>query len=369
MRPADYHVIMVALRRRRYSRRDAILTGRRGRAVLTCLIALAIPSVATVAEATSTTRSSTRHASQPHYFQFYYTTVQPSRADHGGTVANVWRGRYSLVRGRIRLDAPQPVGYVPNATGIIALPDGRLMVGAFGRRLIILDPVTGRVGSIWAPQKAARVVVDPTGRILWAIGESGSLMRILIAARQHAKAYLLRGPDKQITDIAFDRSGNAFYTAVGGDFGKVDLTRFVTQRLYQRLPSADTVIFDRYSGDLILTGDNRMTQVDPRTVKIVSNVDVTSAIARTAPDHARDRALCDQASTNERGTLIVACHRALVIIRLRRERQSRAAATSSAVLWLRDNLDDIAPLTATADKARARHRCRRHCTPPPVFTG
>jgi streptogramin lyase len=369
MRPADHHVIMVAPRLRRYLRADTILTARRRRAVFTCLISLAVASVATVAQATSTTRSSTRRASQPRSFQFYYTTVQPFRADDGRTVANVWRGRYGLVQGRTRLDPPQPVGYVPNATGIVSLPDGRLMVGAFGRRLIILDPVTGRVGSIWAPHKAARVVVDPTGRSLWAIDESGSLMRIPIAPRRHAKTYLLRGPDKQLTDLAFDRSGNAFYTAAGGSFGKVNLRRFVTQRLYQGLPSANQVIFDRYSGDLILTGDNRMTQVDPRTARIVSNVDLTSAIARTAADHARDRALCDQASTNERGTLMVACHHALVILRLHPERQSRAAATSSAVLWLRDSVGDIAPLTGTADKARTRHRCRRHCTPPPVFTG
>ena len=324
-----------------------------------CLIALAVTAVATGARATTMRRPATT-------FQFYFTTVRPYEAENGRTVANVWRGTYSSAAGRFGIKTPQPVAYVPNATGIVTMANGQLIVGAFGTRLITVDPTTGRVGSIWAPQRSARVVVDPGGRAVWAIGQSGSLMRIPLAPRSHVETYRLRGPDTELTDIAFDRSGGAFYTAAGGSFGTLDLKRGVTQRLYRYLPAAHRVIFDRYTGDLILTGDDRVTRINPRTAAIVSNLDLATVVNRRAVAHARGRIVCGEASTNDRGSLIVACRTALVFIDLRRGRQSRAAAASSTVVRIKDNVGDIAPAGFASSK---RGGCKRHCTHILAFTG
>lgn len=78
------------------------------------------------------------------------------------------------------------------------------------------------------------------------------------------------GDDGNITGIAFDSSGQAWYTESSGvgfppDFGLLDTTNpshSVTHRKRSGI-AAHGIMFDRFSGELILFGDSHISQVDP----------------------------------------------------------------------------------------------------------
>jgi len=55
------------------------------------------------------------------------------------------------------------------------------------------------------------------------------------------------------------------------NFGRIDLATFRTTRLISNLPAAhDGLVFDPYTGDLILVGNDSISQFDPRSSRITS---------------------------------------------------------------------------------------------------
>lgn len=223
--------------------------------------------------------SASRVAASSASSYLYYTTRAPQRTGHGLIVANVWRARVSMAVGKLRVSARRAIALVPRARSILTLPDGRLMVGSFGGDLLIVDPQTGRTTSLSAPEPARAVALAPSGRAVWCAGAGGSLFEVPLVPHGRVRVGRVRGVDTAITSIAFARSGQAYYTAAGGDFGTLDLAHFRTRRAYEHLIAAEKVIFDPYTGDLLLTGHGSVVQLDPRTFAMTSNTDVAGASA------------------------------------------------------------------------------------------
>src|SRR5262249_22788228 len=84
------------------------------------------------------------------------------------------------------------------------------------------------------------------------------------------------GNDTVITSIAYV-GGQGYYTTAGaggtGNFGKVNetATQFVTTRILTGVPAAHGMIFDPFTGDLLLFGDSHISQVDPTLNAIISD--------------------------------------------------------------------------------------------------
>ena len=98
-------------------------------------------------------------------------------------------------------------------------------------------------------------------------------------------AHTPTGDDTSMTQVAFDASGNAYYTSStasgGGTFGTINLTTFVTSRKLgggTALPAAHGITYDPFTHDLILAGDSHITQVDPTTFSIISDLDLTGLV-------------------------------------------------------------------------------------------
>ena len=323
-------------------------------------------SAATAAAAEPVTSASRAAASSASSY-LYYTTRAPLSSGHGLTVANVWRARFSLAAGKLRVSTRRGIAFVPRARSILTLPDGRLLVGSFGSGLLIVDPQSGRITSLRVPEPARQVVLAPSGRAVWGVGRGGALFEVPLVPHGRIGIDRVRGVDRAITSIAFGRSGRAYYTAEGGDFGTLDLRRLRTRRVYEHLLAAEKVVFDRYTGDLLLTGHGRVVQVDPKTFAIRSNIDVAGAPARRSATVSS----CNQASTGGSGTVIFACGGALVAAAVGRNGHPVSTQASAAVPQPVPELAEIAP-TFTAVSARShskRRGCKHFCTPLPLFTG
>jgi hypothetical protein len=315
------------------------------------------------ASATSPTRV-------PMSFAFFYTTAG-ALGGHATAATNVWRGRYNVLRGRLELQSPVAVAHVTRADGVIRLPSGTLLVRSSGDRLVMVNPRTGRITHTWDVARARNVVLDPSGRLAWILGRPGSLVAVHLAGSDEMRRYTLHGADRDLTDLAFDSAGQAFYLARGGDFGTLDTRRLMTNRIFASLPEAKDMLFDPFSGDLVLVGRGQIAQIDPRTLTIVADVDLNSLMARATAHRVVQHRTCDRASSDGRGRLLVACGRALAFVQLARGQAS--GISSVAVARLSSPASGLAPaVTAKPDLGPyVKKHCRpHHCfTPIPVFTG
>jgi hypothetical protein len=316
------------------------------------------------AGATATTSS----AAVPWSFQFLYTTAGANAA-HASSAVNLWRGRYRVVRGHLLMQSAQPLAHVTGADGVLSLPDGRLLVRSSRGRLLLLGPRIERVIRTWDVLGAHNAVLDPSGRRAWVIARPGRLLELRLDGPGRARPHVLRGADRDLIDLAFDGSGHAYYTARGGNFGTLDLGRFVTHRLLAHVAGASSIVFDPSSGDLVLVGGGRLVQIDPRTATIVDGAALTSAVVHaSAADRSAPPKSCGPASTDKRGTLLVACGRALAFVHL-------AAGSPGAVSVRRIDT----PVTSLAPTILGRvdfgpyvkRKCRpHHCRLTlPTFTG
>ena len=90
----------------------------------------------------------------------------------------------------------------------------------------------------------------------------------------------ISGDDTVISALAFDKAGTAYYTNGGGggygNFGIVDLSTFTTKRYFTNLPASHGIIYDPLTGDLIIVGSSHVTQIDPTTMKVVSDREFSS---------------------------------------------------------------------------------------------
>jgi len=186
-----------------------------------------------------------------------------------------------------------------SADGIVFAPDGDLLVAAGGQssggRVHKIDPSTGAIVETRSSGTggAFHLAIDPSQTRFFSIGETSnasnsqgvpgplSSFPLPFQTGVHGTPKTLTGDDPKITSIAFV-GDNVFYTsnfnAGPGSFGRIDLDTGVTNRLLSNVPAAHAMVFDPFTGDLLLSGVDHVTQInvdDPNNPSIVGDLDLT----------------------------------------------------------------------------------------------
>jgi hypothetical protein len=98
----------------------------------------------------------------------------------------------------------------------------------------------------------------------------------------------VHGDNSGITGLAFDGTGQAFYTAalgnnpltpglIGvGDFGSIDLDTGLTTRTLASMVGLHGLTFDPFTHDLFAFGGNTVLQIDPSNSAILSTLDLSA---------------------------------------------------------------------------------------------
>jgi len=181
-------------------------------------------------------------------------------------VGYVYDGAASLV-----LSTPQQVASLPNGGGVRVGPDQSIYVVGQGH-VHRVDPRAGTFVSANAGNNANTVSFDPDGSRLWAGWKDTPLASVPIAPLSAGTTHLVSGDDAVATMVAFTPSHGAFYTTGGelenGNFGRIDMIGFVTQRT-QTAAFATGVVYDSFSGHLIVAGVGRARQIAPGNPAVV----------------------------------------------------------------------------------------------------
>jgi uncharacterized repeat protein (TIGR01451 family) len=244
----------------------------------------------------------------------------------------------------LTLGTPSAVNASLPGDGLIFLPNGNLLVGS--NPVTQIDPTTGAVvGTVSGGGEGDHLALDPIGTKVWTSnqgsslgGSPGPLVELPLDPFGTAITHRLTGDDTGVTHIAFDLSGNTYYTASNpngiGRFGEIDLSTFTTKRLVSNLPAAHGLSFDPYTGDLIMVGSDSISQFDPRTLKFVSTRDFPGTSF-----------VLDQGAVDGHGHLYAADNSGhLVFIDYSATGLIGDPRDFVATPFLATNLDDLAPL-------------------------
>jgi uncharacterized repeat protein (TIGR01451 family) len=177
------------------------------------------------------------------------------------------------------------------ADGLIFGPDGSLLAGG-GNKVFKVNPSTGTyvTASPGTGATSEELCLDPSGTKVWTSGQPGEPTAIPLDPFGNGTPHPLTGDDTKITHIAFAPNGTAYYTSSSpngpGDFGIINLTTFTTKRYISDLPAAHGIVFDPFTGDLILCGSTKnanalndvghVTQINPETMQVVSDYSTPS---------------------------------------------------------------------------------------------
>lgn len=182
------------------------------------------------------------------------------------------------------MQTPSTIASVSGADGVVFAPDGDLLVGGQGAVVHKVNPKTGAVQDGYTGGPAAfHLSLDPSGRSVWAASIPGEPSLLPLTPHSDGtpglsigtgSAHPLSGDNSIITSLAFV-NGQAFYTASGsggyGDVGVLDTNTYTTHRFISSLPAAHGMVYDRFTGHLLLFGSNHITQIDPATRAVVSD--------------------------------------------------------------------------------------------------
>jgi hypothetical protein len=230
----------------------------------------------------------------------------------------------------LTVGAPITITATPG-DGLMFLPNDNLLFG--GNSVTELTPTGTVVGTV--SQVGDHLALGPSGTTAWTSAETGSLVAISLPSLS-AVTHTVSGDDNGVTQVAFDPSGNAYYTDSSffgtGDFGTIDLKTFTTKRLFSSLPAAHGLSYDPYTGDLILFGAGNITQFDPRTLQIVSSRQVGGRL--------------DQGSVDGKGHLYAADNNGnLIFLDYSATHLVGDARNFVGPSFLASNLDDFAALS------------------------
>lgn len=197
------------------------------------------------------------------------------------------------------------LGATGNADGLIFATNGNLLIGGSTNGNIVQITKTGStVGSVAVTgSQPFHLSLSPDGNTIYSGGTttlSGGDSPGPLGVTPFfstGTTHTLTGDSTGITQIAFDSKGNAFYTSSPdtgtGTFGKLTLSTFDTASALTNLPAAHGITFDSFTGDFILAGANHITQVDPTTMAVVSDLTVPGVT------------MLDQVSSDGQGHLFV----------------------------------------------------------------
>lgn len=208
----------------------------------------------------------------PFDFDVFYTRWR------GGSTANtnVKKVRVAYEDGTgLTLGTKTNLALTGGADGIVFAPDGDLIVGGQSSNIYKVDPDTGTFLTRNAGARSLHVMLDPTGTKVWTAGIPGTPAEVPLNPFSNGTARPLTGSDTAITSIAWDDDGDAYYTssnaAGNGSFGRINLTTFQTTRLFGGIAAAHGMVYDPYTGWLLLFGSTWITQIDPATETIVAS--------------------------------------------------------------------------------------------------
>lgn len=259
-----------------------------------------------------------------------YTTFAPPA---------LYRVHFTLDGSHLELGQSVLVARLPGADGVVFGPNGDAYVGAQARGTIeIVDPSTGHFTVVPAGgPDAFHMALSPSGKTVWTAGQPGPLSEIPINPLRAGTVRAVTGSTTEITAIAFDQQGQAFYTngldPGPGDFGEINLHTFTTTQELANLPYGRGVGYDPYTGTLYLCGGSTVAQIDPaHPTQVLSTVTVPGMIF-------------DQGTSDGRGHLFMASNTGqLVVIGFGRTGRLTGPGSTLIVANLHTKLDDVAPL-------------------------
>ena len=225
---------------------------------------------------------------------------------------------------------------LPGADGVVFEPNGQALVG--GQATGMVEEVNTKTGAIRQVASgcpyAFLLAMGVTQQAVYTAGLPGPLCELRVDPLQSGTALALHGDDTEVSLVAFDDSGRAFYTTGvipgTGNFGVIDMGTLTTTRELTHIP-AHGIVFDAYSRMLYSFGGNTIIQIDPS-----DPTHVVSAL--TVPG-----AQLDNGTSDGHGHVFVASNFGqLVVLQVHR---SGDPPTITTVLHLHNDLDDIAPLT------------------------
>jgi len=186
------------------------------------------------------------------------------------------------------------LGQSGDADGLMFLPGGDLLIGgSLTHELIRITTGGTIVGTATAGNTDPyHVTLGPDQKTIYSGGSTGTIFGIPVVGDNpgpvgvtpvfsNGSAHAPTGSEAGIgiTQIAFDAAGNAFYTSSPdtgvGSFGTINLSTFATSRKLSNLPAAHGIVYDPFSKDFILCGNSHITQVDPATDQVVSDLDLS----------------------------------------------------------------------------------------------
>jgi hypothetical protein len=156
-----------------------------------------------------------------------------------------------------------------------------------------IDPATGSIVGTFSSDgvQPSHLMADPAGNV-WASPDGCSFASgfndVMVAPFSNlngAVANVITGPDNFVNTVIFTPSSGAFYTSSGccggnGHFGRLDTTTFITTCVTdptgacENFPAAHGGTYDPFTGDVIIFGDDHITQINPATLAVVSDLNV-----------------------------------------------------------------------------------------------
>jgi hypothetical protein len=246
---------------------------------------------------------------------------------------------FSFSGGRPQFGAERLVARLPAADGVTFEPDGDALVGGQGTGMVEeIEPSTGHVARISSGCPAAFLLaLAPDGSTVYTAGLPAELCALPTDPLRPGHQILLHGDDTLVTDLAFDQSGQAFYTTGivpgEGNFGLLDLSSGTTTRELSGIAAGHGIAFDPYSKTLFLFGGDSIFQIDPRhPQKVLSSMTVPGV-------------QFDNGTTDGQGHLFVASNFGqLEVVDYHATDRLDAPGDVVTQVKLHSYLDDVAPL-------------------------
>lgn len=268
----------------------------------------------------------------------YFTNFS---SDQIQSATGTYTGNGTAGNGTFSLSAPTVITKTPGADGIVRNPNnGDLLIGGQGNAVYQVNPSTGLYTTAIPGVGAYHLAVDPSKNVVWASGIPGALSSVPInpfGSNGTVKSITnVNGSPRNITSLAFTPDNGVFFTDAGaggtGDFGSIDLTTGVATILHSRVVAAHGMVYDPFSGDLILGGGNQITQIDPATNAILGSATFS-------------RNVFDQGAVDGNGHIFWASNRGqMFFMDYSTTHDVGNANNFFSDNFYQSNLDDVAPL-------------------------
>ena len=180
----------------------------------------------------------------------YYTNFT------GGQNVNKVDYNYDDATNSFTLGAPSNITSTNGADGIIFSSSGNILVGGqTSGNVYEVNPTTGAIiGTQNTGTASYHLALDPSGNVVYTSDFGGSLNSVTLPVGGGNTNHAITGDDSGLTQLAFGTGGTVFYVDGqpngNGNVGTIDLSTYITTRLYSTVTPAHGMVFDPYT-DLI----------------------------------------------------------------------------------------------------------------------